>query len=596
MRSFKNKYLLPLLGILFAFHSFAQAVYTQVSSKKVQVGVPFECALVITVGANSYSSPGFKDFEVVSGPFESRMTQNVNGVVSSQITLSWGLVARKEGKFTIGPAVVNAGNQKYETAPVTIEVTKGATSQGSDANAGVSVNDGELFIKTIPTKTKLYVGEQLTVTHKLFSRLSLVGMKKYDAPVFDGFWTKKLDVPSSAIQENIDGVVYLTAEIEKHLLYANSPGKKTIASISPIYVVRKISNKKPRSFWEQFVNGQQYEDIEVKAKSNAITIEVLPLPEEGKPASFNGAVGKLNYKVETNTQTLKANEALNLKITISGNGNFPLMDAPKLNLPESFESYDPKVSEAANAKSFDYLVVPRNEGEFILKDLDFSYFNTETKKYNTIQSPEIKITVLPPDPNSAGAQVYTPHNEVKETENDIRYIKKGNFELSKTETEFFNSPLHITGIFLPVLSLGALLVIRRKHIKNNSNIALVKERKAAKVARKQLVNAEKLMQQNKKDEFYTEVLTAINNYLSNKLNIPVSELSRDNIQRTLLEKHVDGNYILKVLATIETSEYAKYAPGAVSGDLNAVYNDTINLVTGLEEQLNKKPDYTKQNS
>ncbi|MCW3077652.1 MAG: hypothetical protein JWO32_2261 [Bacteroidetes bacterium] len=595
MQSLLNRILLTVVSVFFAFSLMAQAVYTQVSAKKVQVGVPFECALVITVGATSYASPGFKDFEVVSGPFESRMTQNINGVVSSQITLSWGLVARKEGKFTIGPAVVNAGTQKYETAPVTIEVTKGAATQQNpaDLNSGISVNDGELFIKTVPTKTKLYVGEQLTITHKLFSRLSLVGMKKYDAPVFDGFWTKKLDVPSSAIQENIDGVAYLTAEVEKHLLYANSPGKKTIASINPVYVVRKVSSKKPRSFWEQFVNGQQYEDIEVKAKSNPITIEVLPLPEEGKPSNFNGAVGKLSYKVETNTQTLKANEAFNLKITVSGTGNFPLMDAPKLNLPESFESYDPKIVESGNAKLFDYLIIPRSEGNFTLKNLDFSFFNTEIKKYTTLQSPEINIKVLPPDPNSSGTQVYTPQNQVKESENDIRYIKKGNFELAKTETEFFNSYTHITLIILPILLLGAVLLMRRKYLKANSDIVLVKERKAAKVARKQLVDAEKFMKQNNKDEFYTEVLKAINNYLSNKLNIPVSELSKDNIQKTLLQKNVDPQHIIKVISTIETSEYAKYAPGAVSGDLNAVYNDTINLVTGIEEQINKKSDNKK---
>lgn len=586
MRKSIHTCLLIVFAFCFFAQSFAQAVYVQVSSKKVQVGVPFECALVITVGANSYSSPGFKDFEVVSGPFESRMTQNINGVVSSQITLSWGLVARKEGKFTIGPAVVNAGNQKYETAPVTVEAVKNA--QGTQDNGGASASEGDVFIKTIPSRTKLYVGEQLTVTHKLFSRLTYVGTKKNDPAVFEGFWTKRLEVPNTLSQENIDGVAYLTGEIEKNLLYANSPGKKTIAPIEPVYIFRKISNKKPRSFWEQILGGQQYEDIEVKAKSNAVTIEVLPLPEEGKPANFNGAVGKLSYKVETNAQTLKANEALNLKITISGNGNFPLMDAPKLDLPESFETYDPKVSEGANSKTFEYLIIPRQEGEYVLKNLDFSYFNTDTKKYSTLPAPELKITVLPPDPNSTGAQVYTPQNQVKETENDIRYIKKGNFDLVKSDTEFFNSPLHLAGIFGPLAALSVLLVIRRKHIQNNSDIGLVKERKAAKVARKQLSHAEKLMQQNKKDEFYTEILTAINSYLSNKLHIPVAELSRDNIQKALLQKHVDGNYILKVLSTIETSEYAKYAPGAVSGDLKLVYNDTVSLVTGLEEQLNKK--------
>jgi len=593
MRNLLNRFLF-VISVFFSYSLFSQSpVYTQVSSKRVQVGVPFECALVITTSANSYVPPSFKDFDVVSGPNQSSSVQYVNGVMSQQMTLSWGLVAKKEGKLTIGPAVVVSGSAKYETVPITIEAVKGAQTQGtqqssSELNSGVSVNDGEIFIKTVPTKTKLYVGEQLTVTHKLFSRLTLVGMKKYEAPVFDGFWSKKLEVPNSAMQENIDGIAYITAEVEKHLLYANAPGKRIIKSIQPVYVVRKITNKKPRSVWEQFFGGQQYEDLEAKAKSNQITIEVLPLPEDGKPANFNGAVGKLSYKVEASKQTLKANDALNLKITLSGNANFPLIDAPKLNLPEGFESYDPKVAENGNSKSFDYLIIPRSEGEFILKDLDFSYFNTESKKYVSLPAPELKITVLPPDPNSTGTQVYTPQNNIKESENDIRYIKKGNFELTKTETEFFNSPSHISLVGGSLLALTAGLFFRRNYIKANSNLALVKERKAAKVARKQLAMAEKLMNENKKDEFYTEILMAINNYLGHKLNIPVSELSRDNIQKTLMERHVHGDQIIKVLSTIETSEYAKYAPGAVSGDLKAVYNDTVTLVTGLEEQLNKK--------
>lgn len=590
-----NRIFLSLL-LLLSFSSIAQSpVYTQVSSKKVQVGVPFELALVINTSANSYAPPAFKDFEMVSGPNQSTSMQWVNGNMSQQMTISWGLVARKEGKFTIGSAVVNAGSAKYETIPITIEVVKGSAAQvqgqqqsAEDLNSGVSVKDGEIFIKAVPTKTKLYVGEQLTVTHKLFSRLALVGMKKYDAPVFDGFWSKKLEVPNQGVQENIDGVVYITAEVEKHLLYANSAGKKTIKPVAPVWVVRKISNKKPRNIIEQFFGSQQYEDLEAKAKSNPVTIEVLPLPEQGKPANFNGAVGKFTYKAEASKQSLKANDAFNLRLTLSGTGNFPLIDAPKLNMPEGFEIYDPKISENGNSKTFDYLIIPRNEGEYTLTDLDFSYFSPETKKYITLPASEIKISVLPGDPGTTGAQVYTPQNNIKETENDIRYIKKGDFKLVKTDSEFFNSVTHLSIISGALIALLGALFARRKFIAANSDIVQVKQRKAAAIARKQLRKAEQMMHQNNKDTFYTEILLALNNYLSYKLNIPVAELSRETIQRSLTEKHINGEYILKTLKTIETCEYAKYAPGAVSGDLKAVYSETADLFTSLEEQLNKK--------
>jgi hypothetical protein len=328
--------------------------------------------------------------------------------------------------------------------------------------------------------------------------------------------------------------------------------------------------------------------VEVTVKCNPVNIEILPLPEEGKPESFNGAVGKLNWSVETSRTSLKANDAFNLKINITGNGNFPLMSAPKLDLPESFETYNPKITENNNSKTFEYLVIPRQEGEFTLKNLNFSYFNLETKRYVTLTSPEVLIKVAAPDPNSTGAQVYQPQNQIKESENDIRYIKKGDFELTKTESEFFNSPMHLGFLSGSVLLLIFGLVARRNYIKNNSDIIAVKERKAAKVAHKQLSQAEKLMQQNKKDEFYTEVLTAINNYISFKLNIPVAELSREKMQEKLMQKNVNPELILKLLKTVETGEYAKYAPGAVSGDLQQVYKDTVSLITGIEGELNKK--------
>jgi len=588
--------LLMLVSFVFVFSAKAQSFYAQVSSNRVQVGVPFEFALVLTVSGSNLIQPSFKDFDIVSGPNQSNSVQYTNGVMTQQIVISYGLVARKEGKLVIGAASVTSNGQKLETKPITMEVGKGAgTSQNSgneeDPKYSSKISGGDVFIRTGVSKTKCYYGEQILITQKVYSRFSIVGFKKINTPSYDGFYSQTLEPISKGqvSNENVDGVVYQTYEIFRTLATANKAGKITLSPMSAEVVVRKqTANAKPKNIFEQFFGASNYEDIAVNAKSNPLTIDVTDIPEAGKPANYFGAVGEYSYKVQASRNEVRANDAFNLKLTITGKGNIKLVDAPKLKMPESFEMYDPKITESGNSKTFDYLIIPRNEGDFKLDNLDFSYFSLDSKKYNTIPAPEINIKVLPPDPNSKCAQVYVQQSQVKETENDIRYIKKGDFVLMKSETEFFNSTVHILLLILSVLILGTGLFLRRNYIKNNSNMVLVKERKAAKLAKKQLVNAEKLMQQNKKDEFYTEILTALNNYIGNKLNIPVADLSREKITSVLTSKQVDPQSITKLVSTLETSEYAKYAPGAVSGDLQQVYKDTVDLITGLEEQINKK--------
>jgi hypothetical protein len=596
MNKNKNFWILMIVSCFFVFAARAQSFYSQVSSKKVQVGVAFEYAVVITVNASNYIPPSFKEFDVVSGPNQSNSVQYTNGVMTQQIVISYGLVPKKEGKVTIGAASKMAGGQKLECAPIALEVVKGAASgqasgsQNDDPKFNSKVSGGDVFIRTGISKNKCYVGEQVTITQKIYSRLQMIGFQKFAQPTYEGFYAQAQESVSKgqAVVENLDGVNYYTYELFRSSAIANKAGKISLNVVEGDVIVRKQTNAKPKNIFEQFFGAAGYEDVPVTVKSKPLVIDVLPVPEDGKPAGYFGAVGDFSYKVLATRNELKANDAFNLKMTISGKGNLKLIDAPKLNLPESFESYDPKISESGNSKTFDYLIIPRSEGEFKLENLDFSYFSLDSKKYITIPASEIKITVLPGDPNSKGAQVYSQQTQVKETENDIRYIKKGDFVLVKSDTEFFNSFTHILLLILSVFGLGLGLFFRRNYIKNNSNMILVKERKAAKLAKKQLVNAEKLMQQNKKDEFYTEILMALNSYLGNKLNIPVADLSREKITTVLKQKNIDEQSTTKLVSTLETSEYAKYAPGAVSGDLQQVYKNTVELIADLEEQLNKK--------
>ncbi len=572
----------------------AQGIVAQVNAKKVQVGVAFEYAVVISVNATNFVPPVFRDFDVVGGPNQSSSVQYVNGTLSQQLVISYALVAKKEGKLTIGPASIIAGNQKLESNAISMDAVKGSVSQGaagSDPSQYNSrVSGGDLFIRTGISKNKCYLGEQVTIIQKVYCRYQIIGFQKFAQPTYDGFYSQAQESASKGqlAMENVDGVNYYTYELFRTVAIASKSGKINLTPVEGDVVIRKQTNAKPRNVFEQFFGTGGYEDVPVNVKSKPMTIEVMELPEDGKPASFDGAVGNFNYKVQATRNELKANEAFNLKLTVTGKGNLKLLNAPKLNLPEGFETYDPKITEANGGKLFDYLIIPRNEGDYTLNNLDFSYFNLDTKKYVTIAGDAIKIKVLPADPNSAGAQVYTPQSQVKQTENDIRYIKKGNFLLIKTDNEFFNSAKHILWLLIIVLLLIIGLLLRWNHIKNNKDVIAVKERKAAGIAKKQLASAQRLMDQNKKDEFYTEILTALNNYLGHKLNIPVADLSRETIQKVLIKKQVSDETASKLLATLETSEYAKYAPGAVSGDLHTVYNHTVELVTSLEQQLNKK--------
>ncbi len=600
------KYIFCFILILATAAAVAQGFSAQVSSKRVQVGTPFELAFTIAVQASNFTPPNLGEFDIVSGPNQSSSVQIINGAMSQQVVISYGLVPKKEGKITIGAATIQSGNQKITSNPIVVEVVKGNVAAGNNGQSSneedqagfkTKVSGDEIFIRTFVSKTKCYQGEQIVVTQKVYSRYDVVGIKEAKPPSFSGFWTQQQDKNTQVQpqQENLDGVQYISFEYSKTYAFPTKSGELTVEPMELELVIRKASNRKPRSFFEQIFGNGGYEDVIAKLKSKAVKINVTELPEAGKPINFNGAVGNYTYKVETNKQSLKANEALNLKIFLSGKGNLKLIDAPKLNLPESFESYDPKINENIStsggvngSKSFDYLIIPRQEGNYQLDDLTFSYFNPESGQYVTLPSANITINVLPGDPNSV-ATISTPsQTEVKETENDIRYIKKGEFTLEKQENEFFNSFGHIALLVLIPLALIGGIFGRNYYLKANSNVALVNERKAGKLARKQLTEAEKQMKMGNKDLFYTEILTALNQYLSRKLTIPVADLSKETIKTHLASKRVEEGMQQSLFTTLDACEYVKYAPGAVSGDLNKVYQDTVLLITNLEAQLQKK--------
>jgi hypothetical protein len=585
----------------------------QVSKNKVAVGEVFQVAFTLNGSGSNLVYPAFNDFDIYSGPNQSQSMSMVNGTISQSTTLSLFIAAKKEGRFTIAAASVMSGNQKLETKPIVIEVTKGAPQQQQQGNQNAQaqqpqgkeknqyaseISNDDLFVRTFLSKTKCYLGEQLTLTQKVYSRVDLRGFQNVKFPPYNGFWSQQ-EVNTQQInlkQENVNGVMYYVAEYSKVYLFPQRAGTISIEAIELDCIVRRQTKRQPRNIFEQFFGAGGYEDVAVKVKSKPVKVDVEDLPTENKPQNFSGAVGDFGYKAEIDKNKVKANEAINLKITISGKGNIKLIEPLKLNLPESFEVYDPKESENIKTNggvsgniSYSYLIIPREKGEFTLNDLGFNYFDADKKQYVTIPSPDIHLTVLEGDPGSA--QIIAPKKHgVDESENDIRYIKTGDLDLKKHDEEFFSSTMHYLLLLFPTLLFFVGLFLVRQHIKANSNIMAVKERKAAKLAKKQLVIAEKYMSANNKEAFFTEVLNALNKYIGDKFALSIVDLSKEKISEMLLSRNVSDATTKNVIDTLNTCEYAKYAPSAVTGDLKKVYNDTIELISQIENQIKEIND------
>ncbi|MBK6833180.1 MAG: protein BatD [Bacteroidetes bacterium] len=611
--------LLFMLISLFSSQSFAQKFTAQTSKNKVSVGEVFQIAFTINTSASNFKAPNLSDFDVYSGPNQSSSMQIVNGSMSQSISLSYMLSAKKEGKFTIGAASIVVNGTKLESNVIPIEV-KGAAQQNNQNNTQNSNNaynpyanqqnttattpqyssdksNDDVFIRTFVTKKSCYIDEQIVVTQKVYSRLNLRGFQNYKMPSYNGFWSQNENQKNKQIelgQENIDGVMYYVAEFTKSYLFPQRAGQLTIEPMEIDCIVRKRSGKQPQNIFEQFFGGGGYEDVVVKAKSKAITIDVKALPEKDKPANFSGAVGNFSLKAEISKEKVKANESINLKLSVAGKGNIKITDAPKITFPDGFETYEPKITENYNeggsfsgTKTYDYLLIPRKPGEFVIKDLDFSYFDPEKKTYVHVPAPEFNISVSP-DPNGSNATVAVDPSvsktSVEAKENDIRYLKTKDIQLEKADTFFFSSWKHYALMALPILLFAGFVVTHGKMQKLNSDIVAVKERKAAKLARKQLVKAEVFKKQNDKDAFYQEISIALNSYISNKLNIPVAELSKENIELQLSKKQVPTETISKLISTLNDCDVARYAPAAVSNDINVVYNNTVELITKIEDE------------
>lgn len=582
----------------------AQKLMLQVSKNKVAAGEPFQVTVSLNAGGNGLKIANLNEFDILQGPYNSSSTSIINGTVTQSYTLTYVIAAKKEGKYTLGPATVNSNGTSLTSNSVAVEAIKGAATQGQpNANAAPQVPSApttedaaaNLFVKTIVSKTKAYLGEQINITYKVYTRYQLRGFQDIKFSDYTGFFSQ--DVPMNqqfhVQNEVVDGINYQVTELKRSYLFAQRTGKLEIEPMKIECVVLKKSNKKARDIWEQ-VFGGGYEEVVYPVKSKAITMEIMPLPEENKPANFSGAVGEYSLKAELNKNKIKANESVNLTITLAGKGNIKLVDPLKIAFPEDFETYDPKTTEnisvgannVSGTKTFDYLIIPRHEGNYKIEQLSFSYFDPGKKEYVVLPSPDFTLQVEKGDAESAPVMGSSSRQEdLKVLGNDIRYIKTSSSKWKTKEKYFFNSAIFYLFLTLPFLAFFAFILLRRKTIEQNKDVIAVKSRKATKMARKRLSLAGKHLRSGNKELFYIEIFKALYGYIGDKLNIPVADLNKEYIAEKLKNRQVSENTILQLISTLDNCEYERYAPGAVSGDLQTIYNDTVALITKVEDEV-----------
>lgn len=539
-------------------------------------------------------------FTILSGPGMSQSTsiQWINGKQTStfNLTYTYILVADTEGKYTIAPAQITYKGEKAASNPVTIEVLKGnapaQTQNGEADNTSEATSGGkDFFVRVLLSRDNIYQGEHIVATLKLYTKLNLAGFEDIKLPSFSGFFNQEIETPSqiSLNRENVNGEIYQTGIIKKYVLFPQKSGKITIEPFEIEAIVRERTRS--RDPFDDFFGGR-YRSYNVKDKSKAITLNVKPLPI-GKPATFNGGVG--NYKLETSIDktSLKANESITLRIKIVGEGNLKLIETPKLDFPGDFEVYDPKISQSIKVTSsgargfvaFEYLLIPRHAGTFTLSPVQLSFFNPATQKYKTLNGQSFTINVEKGDNDQSNLVVSNfNRQDVANIGSDIRFIKTGNLNIHPIGNYFFASPsfwlIYILGMGLTLI----LIIIRRKKIKENANLILVRTKKASKVSKKRLREAGKQLKAGNDGKMYEAILKAIWGYLADKLSIDAASLTRDNVEEILKNK-VGDTIVKSLIALLDDCEFARYAPSSADTDSKTVYNDAAEIISKLEKNL-----------
>ncbi|HVW96908.1 MAG TPA: BatD family protein [Mucilaginibacter sp.] len=602
----KFKYCIIAVMLFWTGFAFAQDVKFTASASKTTVGTgeQFQVDFSVNGNADDFNPPSFSAFQVLSGPNQSTSMESINGRTTVTSSVSYILMATKEGEFTIGAAVATINGKKISTSPIQIKVVKGRTvpqagnQQGAGSEADMETTSSadmakNLFIKAIVDKSNVYQGQQLTVSFRLYTRIGIDDSRVDKVPDLTGFWNEDIKNPQQQVQwkvETYKGLRYNTADIKQTVLFPEHAGNLTIEPFQMTFIVRQPVHS--NDIMDQFFGGS-FKQVKYVAKSAPVVIHAIPLPEAGKPDSFTGAVGTFSIRASVDKTELKANDALNYNIKVAGAGNIKLLEALKTDFPPDFEKYDPKITDTTNehasgmsgSRVYNYLLIPRHEGEYTIDPVKFSYFNPATKRYVTLTSKSFKIKVdKGPAESNVTALAGANKQDIKMLDKDIRYIKTDDTTLSKKGDGFFGSVAFYLLLALGPVACAGAYNYRNRMYRLNSDIVAVKNKRAAKIAARHLANAQKQLDAESGAVFYESVFKGIYGYLSDKLNIPYAKLDRETIANALHAKLPDEVLVKNLLDTLDLCEMARFAP-VTHITRQEVFEKAKGIISDIEKKI-----------
>ena len=571
----------------------------------VTAGQQFNVTWTVNSGGGEFSPPSFSGFYKLMGPQTSysSSTQIINGKMSRQISYSYiyYLQAVKEGKLVIPPAKFKLKDKEYFSDSLRIEVTGNITqnpagvtgNNNSKDNTIVEYTGSEIFVILSINRKEVYQSEHIVATVKLFTRVNLSGINEIKFPSFNGFLKTDIETPplTSLKQEEVNGTIYGTGVIQQFLLYPQVTGEINIDPVQLTVLIQQKSAQSDPIFGDFFAS---YQTVPQSIASKPLKVKVKPLPGI-KPDDFSGVVGKLDLKAVLNKDSVNVNDAVNFKVTISGTGNLKIAAAPVLKLSPDIEVFDPKITDdiknnlngTTGQKSFEYLLIPRHYGDFTIPSITYSYFNISTGRYEKLTTREFRFHARKGSEQNTGITIYggLAKEDVKYLGKDIRFIKSTPGKLARPGNLISSNRSFYSAYAFALFAFLIILFIRREHIRRNSDKSLVRNRKAGKVAVKRLRTASVCLKNQQIDKFYEEILKAIWGYLSDKLNIPVSELTRTNAISSFTEKGIDEERIKNLNSILDTCEFARFSPSASGAEAETIYEGVSQFIKSVENSI-----------
>ena len=597
-------------SIFIITNGVAQVRVTLQAPSQVEEGQRIRVSYVVnTQDVDDIQVGDFPGFELLYGPSTSSSSSFsiVNGKTThtSQMTFTYTLLAQKAGNYKLPAAAVKSGGQTYRSNQASIQILQGDGSGASDGsgqsngsaatrqrlqNAGERITSNDLYITVTASKKRLYEQEAVLLTYKLYTLVS-IDQCSGKMPDLDGFHTQEITLPQQKTlkYERVNGRNYGTVVWSQYVLFPQKTGKLVVPAINfEADVVQQDRSVDP--FDAFFGGGSSLIRVKKTIVAPAVELTVDPLPT--RPANFSGAVGtQFNISGSLSPEQVDANDAVSLRLVVSGVGNMKLMKAPKVEWPKDFESYDPKMTDKTRITTngatgniiYDYTAVPRHGGKYSVPPVEFCYFDTNTKSYKTLRTDSFHVAVA----KTAGSAVRRVQNQEDLTvlNSDIRYIRTSAAKLRPQGSTFFGS-LNYWLVYVGAVLLFLLMVaIFYRQAKANANVARRRGRKAGKAATKRLKSAAKLLKQGQSKAFYEEVTRALWGYVGDKLNLPVTELNKDNVGEQLTERGVGEESIQRFLRVLGDCEFAQYAPGDPSATMDKLYGEATEVINELDAKL-----------